>query len=530
MNKQSGRSGFGILALVAAVLLACAGHAAANADTDAAMNDSLRRTIETFGPPGLVLSVVHKGEVIYAGGAGVAEKGSSQRVDADTLFQIGSVSKAFTAAALAVLADEGKLGWDDPVIDYLPEFRMYDPWVTREFTIRDLLTHRSGLPLGAGDLLMFPDGTGTVDDIIRAMRFFEPETSFRSTFAYDNLLYVIAGEVVARVSGMSFEDFVEQRVMQPLGMNDCVATLDRAGKRAVLAKPHVRDGDSVRKTTTRLSSIVAAAGGITCSARSMTKWMTFLLNRGVTGDGRRILSEAQFAELVRPVTLLPSTPYLAEHAGAHLSAYALGWGVSTFAGDLAWSHGGAVWGITTFIAVLPDRNLAVFASGNLLSGAPRATVYDVLNHFLAEPGTAADKDWIAILGALQQDRRAAADAVVAAAWDARAADSGPSLALEKYVGTYRDAWYGDVRIALGEDGQLRFASSRNAPLEGPMEHFQYDTFVARWTDRSLDADAYVTFSLGADGAVEGLRMKAVSPATDFSYDFHHLDLRRVANE
>lgn len=530
MNTQSGRNGFGILALLAAGLLACAGHAVADADTDAAMNDSLRRTIETFGPPGLVLSVVHKGEVVYAGGAGVAAKGSSQRVDADTLFQIGSVSKAFTAAALAVLADEGKLAWDDPVIDYLPEFRMHDPWVTREFTIRDLLTHRSGLPLGAGDLLMFPDGTGTVDDVIRAMRFFVPETSFRSTFAYDNLLYVIAGEVVARVAGMSFEDFVEQRVMQPLGMSDCVATVDRAGKRAVVAAPHVRTGDVVGTTTTRLSSVVAAAGGITCSARSMAKWMTFLLNKGVTADGKQLLSEAQFAELVRPVTLLPPTPYLAEHAGSHLSAYALGWGVSTFDGDLIWSHGGAVWGITTFIAVLPDRDLAVFAGGNLLSGAPRATVYDVLNHFLAEPGTKADKDWITILGAFQQDRRAAADAVVAAAWDARATDSRPSLPLDRYAGSYRDAWYGDVRISLHEDGHLWFASSRNAPLAGPLEHFQYDTFIARWTDRGLDADAYVTFSLGADGTVEGIRMKAVSPATDFSYDFHHLDLKRSAGE
>lgn len=530
MRTQSGRRDFGFLALVAGGLLACAGYALADADTNAAMEETLRRTIETFGPPGLAISVVHGDEVVYAGGSGVIENGSSRDVDADTLFQIGSVSKAFTAAALAVLADEGKLGWDDPVIDFLPEFRMYDPWVTREFTIRDLLTHRSGLPLGAGDLLMFPDGTGTVDDIVRAMRFFEPETSFRSTFAYDNLLYVIAGEVVARVGGMPFEDFVEQRLMRPLGMNDCVATVDRAGKRAVVATPHVREGDVVKATTTRISAVVSAAGGITCSARSMTKWMTFLLNEGVTADGKRLLSEAQFAELVSPVTLLPPTPYLAEHAGAHLSAYALGWGVSTFNGDLIWSHGGAVWGITTFIAVLPGRDLAVFASGNLLSGAPRAAVYDVLNDFLAEPGSAADKDWIALLGAFQQDRRAAADAVVKAAWDARAADSRPSLALEKYVGTYRDAWYGDVRVSLGDDGRLQFTSLRNAPLAGSLEHFQYDTFVALWTDRGLDADAYVSFSLSADGTVEGIRMKAVSPATDFSYDFHHLDLRRIASE
>jgi hypothetical protein len=191
------------------------------------------------------------------------------------------------------------------------------------------------------------------------------------------------------------------------------------------------------------------------------------------------------------------------------------------------SHSGGVWGMTSFIAVLPKQGLAVFATGNQMSAAPRAVVYDIVDQFLKGIAPGAGKDWIAILGQVAQDRQSAAAQVVAKAWESRNARSKPSLPLAAYAGTYRDPWYGDVRVSLGKDGQLEFRSERNEPLHGPLEHFQYDTFVARWTDRRLMADAYVTFVLGADGTVEGIRMKAESPATDFSYDFHDLDLRRA---
>jgi CubicO group peptidase (beta-lactamase class C family) len=503
---------------VGAILAAPAGEA---------IDSSVRRAMDVFNAPGMSISIMHEGQLVHSEGYGNIRIDSSQRVDDRTLFQIGSVSKAFTAAALALLADEGKLDWDDPVIDYLPEFRMYDAWVTREFTIRDLLTHRSGLPLGAGDLLMFPDGNATPAEVVQALRHLKPATSFRSEFAYDNLLYIVAGEVVAHVAGMPFEDFLEQRLLARLGMRDCVASPDRAPSQASVATAHMIVDGELEITSTRVTSLVAAAGGVTCSARSMAKWMSFLLNEGATEDGTQLISEEQFRELVNPVTLLGAPGYLAEHAEVTLNAYALGWGVSTFYGEPMLSHGGGVWGMTTFIAVMPDQELAVFATNNQMSVAPRAVVYDVVDEFLRDTNEAAGKDWTAILDGAMQDRQATADAVVAEAWDARDADSTPSLPLEEYTGAYRDVWYGEVRVSL-DDGQLWFHSERNEPLQGPLEHFQYDTFIARWTDRRLMADAYVTFSLNAEGAVEQIRMKAVSPATDFSYDFHDLDLRRVA--
>jgi CubicO group peptidase (beta-lactamase class C family) len=481
-----------------------------------------------FDSPGMAVSVVRGDDVYYARGHGVIEAGAAARVDADTLFQIGSVSKAFTTAALAILADEGRLAWDDRVIDHLPEFRMYDPWVTREFTIRDLLTHRSGLPLGAGDLLLFPDGNATVAEVIAALRHFPPATSFRSEFAYDNLLYIVAGEVVARASGQPFAEFLERRLLAPLGMDDCVASIDRASDGAAIATPHIEVEGELETTTTRITSLVAAAGGIACSAGSMANWLRFLLGEGALGD-QRIVSREQFAQLVEPVTLLRVPGYLAEHAGAFINAYALGWGVSSFHGEPMYSHGGGVWGMTSFIAFLPRQDVAVFASNNLMSVAPRAVVNDVIDAWLAGSNPAAGNDWTLILSEASAERGAAARKAVEEAWASRDAASAPRLPLEAYAGEYEDAWYGTVRIAE-QDGRLWFYSDRNEPLQGPLEHFQYETFVARWTDRRLHADAYVTFALNTAGEVSGISMRAVSPATDFSFDFHDLDLRRVPQD
>ena len=497
------------------------------APTQASIDASVDRALAAFDVPGMAVSVVHEGKLVYARGRGIVEIGSTKSVDDRTLFQIGSVTKAFTAAALGILVDDGKLDWDGRVIDYLPEFRMADPWVTREFTVRDLLTHRSGLPLGAGDLLLFPDGNATVSDVVHALRYLKPATSFRSQFAYDNLMYIVAGEVVARVSGMPVQDFIERRVLTPLGMSDCVASAGRASRRAVLATPHILVDGKLETTTSRIPDVAAAAGGITCSARSMGKWMSFILDEGVMADGKRLISADQFGQLVKPVTLLPVPGYLAEHAGASLNAYSLGWDISTFYGQPIWSHSGGVWGMTTFIAILPREHLAVFASDNQMSAAPRAVVNDIIDQYLRDSNAGAGQDWIQIIDDIMRKRRSDADEAVAAARETRDVDSSARLPLDRYVGTYHDDWYGDVKVSLGDDGQLWFSSTRNPPLQGPLEHFQYDTFIARWTDRRLHADAYVTFSLNVEGKVDGIRMKAVSPATDFSFDFRDLNLRRT---
>ena len=513
-----------ILAMVVGCFFATALMAAPSKQS---IEDSIRRTMEEFQVPGMAVSVVYDGQLYYSAGHGIRDIGSDAPVDDETLFQIASVSKAFTAATLALLVDDGKLDWDGPVIDYLPEFRMHDPWVTREFTIRDLLTHRSGLPIGAGDLLLFPKGNTTRDEIIRAMRYLKPSSSFRSRYAYDNLLYIIAGEVVSRVAGTSFEEFLEQRLLFPLGMEDCTATLARTGPDAVKATPHLLIDGNIETTLSLESSLASAAGGINCSARSMGLWMSFVLSKGLTTESEQLISADQFDQLLRPVTLLPGdSSYVTEHTGSYLKAYALGWGVSTFYGQPMLSHGGGLWGMTTYLVVMPEQGLAVFVSNNLMSPAPRAIGNDIVDQFLQGISMDAGKDWIAIVAEAAGTRRSDAAEEVAEAQASRAADSKPSLPLDAYAGTYRDPWYGDIQITMGNDGKLRFQSARSETLSGPLEHFQFDTFVARWTDRKLNADAYVSFSLSPTGEVERIRMKAVSPTTDFSFDFHDLDLVR----
>jgi CubicO group peptidase (beta-lactamase class C family) len=483
------------------------------------------RAMETFQTPGIAIGVVQGGELVYAKGHGVREIGRSDPVDPDTIFQIASLTKAFTAAALGILVDEGKLDWDDPVIDYLPEFRMYDPWVTREFTIRDLLTHRSGLGLGAGDLLFWPRAKSTPEDIIRAMRHLEPETSFRTAYAYDNLLYAIAGQVVGAVSGVAWQDFVEERIMQPLGMSQCRSLRDRVEDNPNRATPHMVVDGELETTFFSGGGATSAAGAINCNISGLAKWAAMHLAGGVLPDGGRLLSEDTHAELWKPVTLRPVRDQAREHGRTHFNAYSLGWGLKDFYGYLHVSHGGALQGMTSHIAVLPEKDVAVIALCNQWSRAPRAVTAEILNAYAADT----PEDWVEILASAQSERADEAKKTVEEAFANRDADSTPTLPLEKYVGTYRDRWYGDVFVDQGEDGLvMRF--SRSELLTGPLEHFQYDTFIARWLDRSLHGDAYVTFTLGADGEVEAIRMKMLSPDTDFSFDFHHLDLRRVVEQ
>jgi CubicO group peptidase (beta-lactamase class C family) len=516
-----------VFAYPLAILVNClCATALLGAPSKQAIDETILRAMNEFQVPGMAVSVVYDGGVYYSKGHGVLETGGNDRVSDRTLFQIASLSKAFTAASIAVLVDEGELGWDDPVIDYLPEFRMFDPWVTREFTIRDLLTHRSGLPPGAGDLLLFPEANSSRDEIIRAMRYLKPASGFRSGFDYDNLLYIIAGEVVARVAGMSYEDFVEQRLLNPLGMRDCAATLARTSPKAAKATPHVVIDGQLQTTVSFESTLAAAAGGINCSARSMAAWMSFILDGGRDAKGEQRISKKQIDELLAPVTLKPAAGFFTEHADTFLSAYALGWNVSTFYGQPMYSHSGGLWGMTSYVAILPKQNLAIFASNNQMSPAPLAVVNDLLDRFLQDTVAQGGKDWIALLADISASRKQKAAEAVAEADTARASESAPSLPLDAYAGTYQDPWYGDISISL-RDGQLYFQSGRSARLAGPLEHFQFNTFIARWTDRSLNADAYVSFVLTPEGNIERILMKAVSPATDFSFDFHDLDLLRI---
>ncbi|AGC47749.1 beta-lactamase [Myxococcus stipitatus DSM 14675] len=487
------------------------------------LDATVERAMKTFEVPGVALAVVKDGKVLLAKGYGVRKQGAATPVTADTLFNIASNSKAFTAAALAILVDEGKLQWDDRVVDHLPSFQMFDPYVTRELTVRDLLVHRSGLGLGAGDLLYFPPTTFTEDEIVSKLRHIRPSISFRSRYAYDNILYLVAGKVIEKASGRHWRDFVRERIFLPLGMRDSSTHVKGLRVGANVATPHAK-ADGVLKALSPTSiDNNAPAAAINSTVNDLAKWMMTQLGRGAipgTDGKKRLFSEAQSKEMWAAQTVMgisePSKSL--ESLRANFSAYALGWGVRDYRGYKLVGHSGALPGYFSRVMLVPELGLgiAVLTNQEERSGF-EVPLWTVLDAFVGAPKT----DWVAAFKADDDSKRAKAEEKVALQGGMRNAQSKPSLPLDSYAGTYRDAWYGDVTVTKeGDKWLLRF--TRTPGLVGELSHWQYDTFVARWTDRSLNADAFVTFSLKPDGTLAEMRMQPISPLTDFSFDFQDL--------
>ena len=515
------------LCVAAALSLGAAGLPAQRAAAPTAVprdfDAYVARVMHDFEVPGLAIAVVQDGRVLLAKGYGVRTLGDPAPVDDKTLFGIASNTKAFTATALGILVEDGKLRWDAPVIDYLPWFAMYDPYVTRELTIRDLLVHRSGLGLGAGDLLWWPTSTYDRKEIARRLRYIKPATSFRTAFAYDNVLYGVAGEVIETVSGQTWEDFVQSRILTKVGMTGSSVRHSAAAAGGNVATPHAPVDGTVRPVAPFASDNTNPAGGINSSATDIAKWMIVQLDSGRLAGGTggtRLFSQNTARNLWSVVTpLRPGNPP-AELAAlrASFAGYGLGFFLRDYRGyKMVW-HTGGLPGYVSRISLIPDKKLGVAVLTNQESGeAFEAISWRLLDHFLG----AAPTDWAAAYKVVKARGDSAIRADERSAVAKRDSTSRPSLALEKYAGTYRDAWYGDVTIAL-ESGKLVMRFSHSPSLTGDLEHFQYDTFIARWRDRELRADAYVSFALKPDGSIDQVKMVPVSPATDFSFDFQDL--------
>ncbi len=481
------------------------------------------RVMDTFEVPGIGLAIVKDGQVVVAKGYGVRRMGEPAPVDGQTLFGIASNTKVFTAVALGLLVEEGKIAWDAPVIDYLPWFQMWDPYITRELTIRDLLVHRSGLGLGAGDLLWWPPSTYTRKEIMRRLRFIKPATSFRSAYAYDNVLYLVAGEVIETVSGSTWEDFVAQRILKRVGMTTSEVRYSATANKGNVARTHARVEGVVRLVKPMDSDNTNPAGGINSNAEDMAKWMLVLLGEGRLADGSRLFNEKTSRELVTLVTPIPIPAPPPELAAlkANFQGYALGLSVHDYRGKKVITHTGGLPGYVSKVTLIPELNLGITVLTNQESGeAFNSLTWHIVDHYVGAPAT----DWIDAYLKVRARLEARTTEAMKKAASARDAASKPSLALEKYAGTYTDAWYGDIKITL-EDGRLLLSFTRTPFLTGDLEHWQYDTFIVKWHDRELRADAYVTFSLNPDGTIDQAKMRAVSPETDFSFDFQDLLLK-----
>jgi len=497
--------------------------AAPPADTDA----YVAKAMQTFGNPGLSLAIVEDGKIVKARGYGVRKMGTNLAADEHTAFPIGSESKAFTSAALAILVDEKKLKWSDLVKDRLPGFQMYDPYVTDHMTVRDLLTHRSGLSLGEGDLLMVPDTNRSRADFVHALRYLKPATGFRETFAYDNILYIVAGALVQAVSGQTWEDFVRENIFKPTGMADAHTNYDVTAPNAVwlharLNGPFRGTGDQSILAKGLEAHVSAPAGAINASAVDMAKWMNVQLARGKLPDGKTLFSEEQADEMWNPVVVVPPTefklPPSMRKMQPDLQTYALGWFVEEYRGHRIVQHSGAVLGALAMQFLIPEKNVGISVTINSEDTmARRAVAYHLLDYYLGLPPT----DWIATLKATRENMVAQTiEALKKLPKPNMAGGAPPPLPLAAYAGKYEDPWYGAMTISERGNDKLWVTFDRTPGMEGALEPVSGNKFRAVWTDRGIE-DAYVDFAV--DGkTITGATMAAISPLADFSFDYQDL--------
>lgn len=487
----------------------------------------VERTLKTFDVPGIAVAVVKDGKIIHAKGYGVRSLNTMQKVDEHTLFGIASNSKAFTSAALGILIDEGKLSWDDKVTDIIPEFKMYNPYVTEDFTVRDLLTHRSGLGLGAGDLMFWPDSNSfTKKDIIHNLRYLKQVSSFRTKYDYDNLLYIVAGEVVARVSGTSWENFIEAKIIQPLAMKETATSFKNVKDKSNVIDPHAPVEGKVKVIRRDWSEVANSAGGIYSNITDMSKWIIMQMNNGKYGEGltKNIFSETVHEEMWTPQTIIPvhgPTAY-----NTHFSAYGLGWGLSDVKGYLQASHTGGLAGIVTQVTLIPELKLGIIVFTNQQSGAAFTAITNTIkDSYLGVKGVDRVKQ---MYDRVVKNETEAAK-ITGDIWKDIEAQQKSNTSVKDaslFTGTYTDKWFGDIVISQ-KNGKLWFDSKRSFLLTGDMFPYKGNTFIVKWTDRSLDADAFVQFDLDNTGKANHVKMKAISPLTDFSFDFQDLDFSRA---
>jgi CubicO group peptidase (beta-lactamase class C family) len=470
--------------------------AQANGDRDMVreLDAYFAKAARDWNVPGLAIAIVHHGQLVFAKGYGVRDARSKEPVDTQTTFAIASTTKAFTSAALGMLVDEGKVRWDDPVTKYLPSFEMYDPWITREVTVRDLITHRGGLP--NADYL-WTSGDNSRTEVIRRIRFIKPSYSFRAGQVYHNVMYTAAGAVIEAVSGMTWDEFIRTRIFQPLGMTRSVTTLDEAYTKPNHAEPHLMDGDTLRVSGNSFSDGIGPAGSVWSSVADMSKWVKFLLDTGRV-NGKPLLTPETWAQLFRPATILPlgNTPGV-RMSKPHFRSYALGWFQQDYQGRQVDYHTGSLTGMIAINGMIREEGIGVYILGNTDTEIRHALMWKVFDTFLGLP----PRDWSTEMLAMYKADEAR-DSANARPRNERIVGTRPSLPLEQYAGTFADpdSAYGKVTIT-SENGALRYHLSSR--MVGTLEHWQYDTFRVVWDDWWRGRST-VSFVVGPNGNADRL--------------------------
>lgn len=477
------------------------------------------KTRADWNVPGFAIAIVKDDKVVFAKGYGVRELNKPERVDENTLFAIASNSKAFTTASLAILVDEKKIDWDDKVVKYLPGFQLYNPYVTNEITIRDLVSHHSGLDTFSGDLLWY-ETTYTNDEILRRARFLKPTSGFRSQFGYQNIMFIAAGRIIEKVSGKSWTEFVREKILTPIGMNATKTSVLDYKTGDNIAVPHNESGGTLRALPQGNVDGAAGAVRLNSSVSDMAKWLRLQLGHGKF-EGRQIYSERQAGAMWSANTILPVNPFPAKDAPTQMfSAYGLGWFLQDYRGRKIVQHSGGLDGMISQTAMMPSENLGLVVLTNSETGVNSIMMNKIFDVFLnVEP----KRDWSAErLARVKQNeaREAEEDAKIVAA---RVPNTKPSLMLKDYAGNYTDQLYGDATIAE-ENGKLvlRFVQSPNFVAD--LEHWHYDTFQIHWRP-SVSYNfprGFITFTIDKTGRTD--EMKIDQPNNDFW--FYELNFKR----
>ncbi|QIL21767.1 serine hydrolase [Thermomonas sp. HDW16] len=492
--------------------------------TPAAIDAAVRATVDRYQLPGIAVGVIEDGKVVYARGYGETVAGSGDTVTTKTLFKIASNSKAMTSAVLARLVQQGKLRWDDPVVKHVPQFAMHDPWVTRHMTVSDLLVHNSGLPEGGGDLMLWPEpNLFTRDDIVRGLKHIKPAYGFRSGYAYDNLLYVVAGQVAAAAGGASYEELVRRELFVPLGLDGCRVGEFRLADAGSVAQPHTREGGRnlpMRRDGDTVPAIVSApAGGIRCTLDDMLVWASNWL---VPNDVQMAwLGDAQRAQMWKARTPMPISSQRKRWDDTHYYAYAYGFRLADADGAWTVSHTGTLGGMYSMMMLVPDRRSGFV----LMTNGDGDRARSVLGEVLLKMFTAPEKS-LGVTGyadELDKPSVTTAPVVKPKLPDIAARKPVTASQLREWLGTWRDPWFGDVRVCAAGDG-VEWRSLKSPKMHGKIGELD-GRYLLRWDDIAVDENAWLDF--GGTGDSRQLRMAKLNPDGDFSSDYEDLAFVRV---
>lgn len=457
----------------------------------------VQRGMQDWEIPGMAVAIVKDGQVVYAKGFGEKKLGTGDQVDEHTLFGIASVSKNITAAALALLVDEGTISWDTRIVDIIPWFSLSDPWVTSQVTVRDALTHRVGIGRILGNRLQFMSGHSR-DELIYKLRYMDFEAPFRSSYVYSNMMYSVAGQVIEYSSGKSWDEFLKERLFIPIGMrsNTSILSLDTADN---VAWPHQYIEGAVSAIPRRNWDNAGPAGGINASVTDVAKWMIMQLGEPGVYEGKRLISETQMREMHRPQVVRPNTnPYASQ------TTYGLGWNMLDYQGQRVLTHGGATDGFNTAAYMVPDMGLGVVVVGNTFNQLGDALAYTVIDSYLG----ISSNDWHERYFSSYRNSFGRVQALRDQIHEARRVpDTAPVHDVHAYVGVYASDAYDTVAVRQGQKG-LELQLWGQEDLVADLEHWHYETFRAVWRNPA-QREEFAFFTLGMDGAPDELHIEFV---------------------